>query len=73
MVDTMHQIASVARSRGASDGNVNSMRALASWVEAVAITGEYRRSAEYTIVSCATADALTRKELSAVIANKFKV
>lgn len=64
MIDTMRQIAKVAASRGATDGNTNSMRQLASWVEAVMVTGDYKASAEWTIISGTTADPEVRAELA---------
>lgn len=69
MIDTMRQIAKVAVSRGATDGNTNSLRQLASWVEAVMITGNYENSAKWTIISGTTADADVRAELENVVKN----
>lgn len=70
MIDTMRQIAKVAASRGATDGNTNSMRQLASWVEAVMVTGDYKASAEWTIISGTTADPEVRAELANVVKNR---
>ena len=70
MIDTMRQIAKVAASRGATDGNTNSMRQLASWVEAVMVTGDYKASAEWTIISGTTADPEVRAELTTVVKNR---
>lgn len=70
MIDTMHQIAKVAASRGATDGNTNSMRQLASWVEAVMVTGDYKASAQWTIISGTTADPELREELTNIVKNR---
>lgn len=69
MIDTMRQIAKIAASRGATDGNTNSLRQLASWVEAVMVTGDYLNSAKWTIISGTTADADVRAELENAVKN----
>ena len=63
MVEVQRKIARVAQTRGATDGNLNSVRALANWVECVMVCGDYKKAAEWTIVSGATADEEVRKEL----------
>ena len=69
MVQCIHQIATVCARHGATDGNVNSMRSLANWVQAGMLIGDYVKAAEWTVVSGATADPETRTELSRTIAN----
>lgn len=69
MVKCMHQIAQVCAKRGATDGNTNSMRSLANWVEAYELTGDIKATANWTVVSGATADPDTRNELRSVVAN----
>ena len=54
---------------GATDGNVNSMRSLANWVQAGMLIGDYAKAAEWTVVSGATSDPQTREELVRVVAN----
>lgn len=63
MLDVIRKLATVASRRGATDGNTNSMRSFASWVEAVMITGDYKKAAEWTVVNGVTADPDTRREL----------
>ena len=46
------------------------MRQLASWVEAVMVTGDYKASAEWTIISGTTADPEVRAELANVVKNR---
>lgn len=69
MVQCIHQIATVCARHGATDGNVNSMRSLANWVQAGMLIGDYVQAAEWTVVSGATSDPETRTELSRTIAN----
>lgn len=69
MVQCIHQIATVCARHGATDGNVNSMRSLANWVQAGMLIGDYVKAAEWTVVSGATSDPETRTELSRTIAN----
>lgn len=69
MVQCIHQIATVCARHGATDGNVNSMRSLANWVQAGMLIGDYVKAAEWTVVSGATSDPETRTELSRTVAN----
>lgn len=69
MVDCVHQIAKKCQTCGATDGNVNSMRSLANWVQAGMLIGDYAKAAEWTVVSGATSDPQTREELMGVVAN----
>ena len=69
MVDCIHQIAKKCQTCGATDGNVNSMRSLANWVQAGMLIGDYAKAAEWTVVSGATSDSQTREELVRVVAN----
>lgn len=69
MVDCVHQIAKKCQTCGATDGNVNSMRSLANWVQAGMLIGDYAKAAEWTVVSGATSDPQTREELVGVVAN----
>lgn len=69
MVDCVHQIAKKCQTCGATDGNVNSMRSLANWVQVGMLIGDYAKAAEWTVVSGATSDPQTREELVGVVAN----
>lgn len=65
----MKQVAKTCERNGATDGNINSMRSLANWVQAGSLTGDYSKAAEWTIVSGATTDPDTRKQLLQDVAN----
>lgn len=69
MITCMKQVAKTCERNGATDGNINSMRSLANWVQAGSLTGDYSKAAEWTIVSGATADPDTRKQLLQDVAN----
>lgn len=56
-------IAEICARFGANDGNVNSVRSLANWVQAGTITGNYAAAATWTVISGATSDFSTREEL----------
>ncbi len=69
MITCMKQVAKTCERNGATDGNINSMRSLANWVQAGSLTGDYSKAAEWTIVSGATTDPDTRKQLLQDVAN----
>ena len=48
---------------------IEEMRSLANWVQAGSLTGDYSKAAEWTIVSGATTDPDTRKQLLQDVAN----
>lgn len=63
MIQAQKQVAEIAKTRGASDGNINSIRALANWVKCVMVCGDYFTAADWTIISGATADKEIQEEL----------
>ena len=69
MIAFVKKIAEICARFGATDGNVNSMRSLANWVQAGSITGNYATAATWTVISGATSDLDTREELVRELAN----
>lgn len=69
MIAFVKEIAEICARFGATDGNVNSMRSLANWVQAGSITGDYATAATWTVISGATSDLATREELVRKLAN----
>lgn len=69
MIAFVKEIAEICARFGATDGNVNSMRSLANWVQAGSITGDYATAATWTVISDATSDLATREELVRKLAN----
>lgn len=69
MIAFVKEIAEICARFGATDGNVNSMRSLANWVQAGSITGNYATAATWTVISGATSDLATREELVRKLAN----
>lgn len=69
MIAFVKEIAEICARFGATDGNVNSMRSLANWVQAGTITGNYAAAATWTVISGATSDLATREELVRKLAN----
>lgn len=69
MISFVKDVAGICARLGATDGNVNSMRSLANWVQAGSITGDYATAATWTVISGATSDLATREELVRKLAN----
>jgi len=66
MVDVVNNMAEYCRKNSITDGTCG-MRSLIDWIISAEITGDIYESAQYTIISKATADEKDREELNSAV------